>query len=68
MGASPEVLTQAFDMAVLGRQGDPRELKGVSEVFRSCYQKRGGELIVGFGLKDLFVLGFGRFDVHYRRW
>lgn len=32
MGASPDVLQTAFDMAVLGRQGDPRELKGVSDI------------------------------------
>lgn len=30
MGASPQVLDQAFDMAVMGRQGHPKELKGVS--------------------------------------
>lgn len=30
MGAAPDVLDVAFDMAVLGRQGTPRELKGVS--------------------------------------
>ncbi|KAF8318484.1 NAD(P)-binding protein [Clavulina sp. PMI_390] len=29
MGAAPDVLDAAYDMAVLGRQGDPRELKGI---------------------------------------
>jgi len=29
MGASSDVLKVAYEMAVLGRQGDPRELKGV---------------------------------------
>ncbi|EIN11559.1 NAD(P)-binding protein [Punctularia strigosozonata HHB-11173 SS5] len=29
MGAGPEVLKTAHEMAVLGRQGDPRELKGI---------------------------------------
>lgn len=29
MGAAPDVLKVAHEMAVMGRQGDPRELKGV---------------------------------------
>lgn len=29
MGASPNVLDVAYDTAVLGRQGDPKELKGI---------------------------------------
>lgn len=38
MGASPEVLDVAYDMAVLGRQGDPRELKGVSVYIADIYE------------------------------
>lgn len=29
MGASPQVLSEAYRMSVLGRQGDTKELKGI---------------------------------------
>lgn len=37
MGASPETLKTAYEMAALGRQGDARELKGVSVVNALMY-------------------------------
>lgn len=41
MGAAEEVLEGAYDMAVMGRQGDPRELKGVSRVPFLYFQVQG---------------------------
>jgi sorbose reductase len=50
MGAGAEVLKVAHEMAILGRQGDPRELKGVSiDLFSLTL------LNTFYSLLDLFV-------------
>lgn len=67
MGAAPEVLEAAYDMAVLGRQGDPRELKGVRYVVLLAGEKW-CSLFTPVSWIDLPVSCVGRVDVHDWSW